>query len=410
MKFMSDTSLSELVAKIKEGFFPIKTVSTDTGAQNADLDEYKANGIYIITGDGADVQPGSSRYGYLFVLKHSAANIAQLWIDRNPDSWYSDYPIFCRRYNGAFGTWTSWVQFPSVRDWDTLRTSISGKLDSSDFTLSNITGTLSIEKGGTGATDKFSAITNLAYNIVSGGPPYTKDLNYYTAQTISCFTSVAATSHIPTGSNGVGMLVVITPDRNDLYQIWIELSSNTTDTFIRTRISNTWSNWEKITNANELQTALSGKLDASDFTLANITGTLPVNKGGTGATTASGALSNLGITTTEYTPTELNNCTVTACKVYKTLDRVYLEGYISVLPTSTSAHYIQAAQLPSECYPPANTRGMAYTKESSNIVSPIALEVTTAGKVVLTGIVGVQSGSSYARQNIYFSTSYRVDN
>ena len=366
MKFMSDTSLSERVAKIKEGFFPIKTVSTDTGAQNADLDEYKANGIYIITGDGADVQPGSSRHGYLFVLKHSAANIAQLWIDRNPDSWYSDYPIFCRRYNGAFGTWTSWVQFPSVRDWDTLR--------------------------------------------VSGGPPYTKDLNYYTAQTISCFTSVAATSHIPTGSNGVGMLVVITPDRNDLYQIWIELSSNTTDTFIRTKISNTWSNWEKITNANELQTALSGKLDASDFTLANITGTLPVNKGGTGATTASGALSNLGITTTEYTPTELNNCTVTACKVYKTLDRVYLEGYISVLPTSTSPHYIQAAQLPSECYPSANTRGMAYTKESSNIVSPIALEVTAAGKVVLTGIVGVQSGTSYARQNIYFSTSYRVDN
>lgn len=278
MKFMSDTSLSELVAKIKEGFFPIKTVSTDTGAQNADLDEYKTNGIYVITGDGADVQPGSSRYGYLFVLKHSAANIAQLWIDRTPDSWYFDYPVFCRRYNGGAGTWTSWVQFPSVRDWDTLRTSISDKLDSSDFTLSNITGTL------------------------------------------------------------------------------------------------------------------------------------PIDKGGTGATTASGALTNLGITTTEYTPTGLNNCTVTGCNVCKTLDRVYLSGYISVMPTSTSPHYIQAAQLPSECYPPANTRGMAYTKESSNIVSPIALEVTTAGKVVLTGIVGVQSGSSYTRQNIYFSTSYRVNN
>ena len=278
MKFMSDTSLSELVAKIKEGFFPIKTVSTDTGAQNADLDEYKANGIYVITGDGADVQPGSSRYGYLFVLKHSAANIAQLWIDRTPDSWYFDYPVFCRRYNGGAGTWTSWVQFPSVRDWDTLRTSISDKLDSSDFTLSNITGTL------------------------------------------------------------------------------------------------------------------------------------PIDKGGTGATTASGALTNLGITTTEYTPTGLNNCTVTGCNVCKTLDRVYLSGYISVMPTSTSPHYIQAAQLPSECYPPANTRGMAYTKESSNIVSPIALEVTTAGKVVLTGIVGVQSGTSYTRQNIYFSTSYRVNN
>ena len=278
MKFMSDTSLSELVAKIKSGFLPVKTVSTDTGEATADLDEYKTNGIYVITGDGADVKPGNANHGYLIVLKYSSVNTAQLWIDRDPDSWYSDYPIFCRQYNSVSGGWGSWVQFPSVRDWDTLRASISNKLDSSDFTLSNITGTL------------------------------------------------------------------------------------------------------------------------------------PVAKGGTGATTASGALSNLGIATTEYTPTGLNNCTVTACKVYKTLDRVYLEGYISVLPTSTSAHYIQAAQLPSECYPPANTRGMAYTKESSNIVSPIALEVTTAGKVVLTGIVGVQSGSSYTRQNIYFSTSYRVNN
>lgn len=278
MKFMSDTSLSELVAKIKEGFLPVKTVSTDTGEATADLDEYKTNGIYVITGDGADVQPGSSGYGYLFVLKHSAVKIAQLWIDRDPDSWYFDYPVFCRRYNGGAGAWTSWVQFPSVRDWDTLRASISDKLNSSDFTLSNITGTL------------------------------------------------------------------------------------------------------------------------------------PINKGGTGATTASGALSNLGIATTEYTPTGLNNSTVTGCKVYKTLDRVYLEGYINVLPTSTSAHYIQAAQLPSECYPPANTRGLAYIKESTNAVSPIALEVTTAGKVVLTGIVGVQSGSSYTRQNIYFATSYHVDN
>lgn len=143
--------------------------------------------------------------------------------------------------------------------------------------------------------------------------------------------------------------------------------------------------------------------------MSDITGTLPINKGGTGATTASGALTNLGIATTEYTPTAMND-SVLSCKVYKTLDRVYIEGYISVLPTSTSAHQIRAANLPEACRPTTNSRGLAYIKGSDNAVSPIALEVTTTGNMIFTGIVGVQSGSSFSRQTVYFSTSYRVDN
>ena len=273
MKFMSDTSLSELVTKIKNGFLPFKTVSTDTGEDSADLDTYKTSGIYVISGDGADEKPGTSKYGYLIVLNNGFFKTAQIWIDRDVDSYYLDFPIYCRQYSST--EWKSWVRYPSCED------------------------------------------------------------------------------------------IVLLQD---------------------------------------------GKLNTSDFTTDIIAGILPINKGGTGAITASGALTNLGISTTEYTPTGLNNCTVTGCKVYKTLDRVYLEGYISVLPTSTSPHQIQSAQLPNECYPPANTRGIAYIKGSDNVVSPIALEVTTNGKVVLTGIVGVQSGSSYTRQNIYFSTSYHVDN
>jgi hypothetical protein len=71
MKFMSDTSLSELVTKIKNGFLPVKEISTDTGESSADLDTYQTTGIYIITGDGADDAPGNSRYGYLVVFKFS---------------------------------------------------------------------------------------------------------------------------------------------------------------------------------------------------------------------------------------------------------------------------------------------------------------------------------------------------
>ena len=280
MKFMSDTSLSELVAKIKEGFLPIKEVRASTLDGTIDLDSFLTSGIYIIYGMGAAVSPHNAT-GYLIVLSFA----------------YDQYTSLCEQI---------WVDRNLTTD-----------------------------------TDK---------------------------------------------SPGV---------------------------YLRSCNDGSWTVWKGLTNETDYEyviTSLEDKLDSSDFTLTNITGTLPINKGGTGAITASGALTNLGISTTEYTPTGLNNCTVTGCKVYKTLDRVYLEGYISVLPTSTSAHQIQAAQLPNECYPPANTRGIAYIKGSDNVVSPIALEVTTNGKVVLTGIVGVQSGSSYTRQNIYFSTSYHVDN
>lgn len=273
MKFMSDTSLSELVTKIKNGFLPFKTVSTDTGEDSADLDTYKTSGIYVISGDGADEKPGTSRFGYLIVLNNGFFKTAQIWIDRDVDSYYLDFPIYCRQYN--YTEWQGWVRYPSCED------------------------------------------------------------------------------------------IILLQD---------------------------------------------GKLNTSDFTTDIIAGILPINKGGTGAITASEALTNLGISTTEYTPTGLNNCTVTGCKVYKTLDRVYLEGYISVLPTSTSPHQVRAANLPEACRPTVNSRGLAYIKSNDNVVYPIALEVTTTGNAIFTGIVGVQSGSSFSYQTVYFSTSYHVDN
>ena len=82
MKFMSDTSLSELVTKIKNGFLRVQEISTDTGESSADLDAYQTTGIYIITGDGADDAPGNSRYGYLVVFKFSSSVLAQFWVER----------------------------------------------------------------------------------------------------------------------------------------------------------------------------------------------------------------------------------------------------------------------------------------------------------------------------------------
>lgn len=280
MKFMSDTSLSELVTKIKEGFLPIKEVHASTPDGTIDLDSFLTSGIYIIYGMGAAVSPHNAT-GYLIVLSFA----------------YDQYTSLCEQI---------WVDRNLTTD-----------------------------------TDK---------------------------------------------SPGV---------------------------YLRSCNDGSWTVWKGLTNETDYEyviTSLEDKLDSSDFTLTNITGTLPINKGGTGATTASGALTNLGIATTEYTPTALNNCTVTGCKVYKTLDRVYLEGYISVLPTSTSPHQVRAANLPEACRPTVNSRGLAYIKSNDNVVSSIALEVTTTGNAIFTGIVGVQSGSSFSYQTVYFSTSYHVDN
>lgn len=389
MKFMSDTSLAELVTKIKDGFLPVKSITAIRNADNANLNNYLTTGVFVIGGMGADTVPGDLRIGYLIVLKYSSTSVAQFWIEKNVDSTYLDYPVFCRHFEHS--SWSNWARLPSVENISDLQTAVNGKVNTSDFTLSNITGTLSIAKGGTGATDKYNALANLMYNIVpSSTPPYAKDLSYYATQTISYFSSsAAATGNIPTGSSGVGMLIVITPERGDLYQVWIEMSSGH-DTYVRSRIANTWSSWEKIT------------------------GTVAVAKGGTGATTAAAARTNLGLATTDYTSsvTALNSTDVTNLRVYKTLDRVFVEGYVSVLPTSTSQHHIIAAQLPTECTPTVTARGTAYRKPSGYTTDSkvYPFEVTTSGRIVVIGIIGTQTDSTFERQSIYISTSYHVDN
>ena len=312
MKFMSDTSLSELVTKIKNGFLPVKEISTDTGESSADLDTYQTTGIYIITGDGADDPPGDNKRGYLIVLKDSIFALAQFWIERYVDSFYLDFPVYCRQCKVR--TWSDWTQYPSwsyvefldsdlrstinnkIQDSTTATTStwssnkintqLGNKLDASDFTLSNITGTLPITKGGTGATTRSDAYKNLSFEVhtcttLSQDNTYYTDAdslteagNYYLQRPNGGTAPVISVSENPVN----GWLMVIPGSGTQVKQLFYRFGSATTHyhIFVRTKLNTGWSAWERL------------------FTTRDV---IPIANGGTGAAIASAALENLGIST-----------------------------------------------------------------------------------------------------------------
>lgn len=125
---------------------------------------------------------------------------------------------------------------------DIIDTALNNKADKN---LSNVTGTLPISKGGTGATTTANALSNLGV---------TTALSDKADKNLSNVTGTLAISKGGTGA---------TTAANALTNLGID-------------------------------TALDNKADKD---LSNITGTLPIAKGGTGATTAANALTNLGIDT-----------------------------------------------------------------------------------------------------------------
>lgn len=354
-KFMSDNSLSELVTKIKGGFLPVKKISS---LSQVNLNDYTTTGVYIIGGAGASNSPGSLLgIGYLIVITYANNNTSQFWIDKALSTSDFDFSAFFRQSINS--SWTSWVQIPNETK---LTTELSKKLDKTNYSLSTITGTLSIAKGGTGATDKSTALANLAYNTVVSGD--STDLNSYTSQAINCFTStVPAASNIPTGSSGVGMLAVVTSDRTDLYQVWFEMSSGKTDMFMRTRISGTWSSWGKVYNTND------------------DTGFVNPSLAGVGS--------------------EVSNCFV--CK---RAGMTTINGYVVATPTSTSASSVIVARLSSEYYPNTERVTAVCINESVSENIYYTVLVNTNGYISIRNVAKIEGVNT---QTFRFNITYPSD-
>lgn len=354
-KFMSDTSLSELVTKIKDGFLPVKKISS---LSQVNLNDYTTTGVYIIGGAGASNSPGSLLgIGYLIVITYANNNTSQFWMDKALSTSDFDFSAFFRQSINS--SWTSWVQIPNETK---LTTELSKKLDKTNYSLSTITGTLSIAKGGTGATNKSTALANLVYNTVASGD--STDLNSYTTQTINCFTStVPAVTNIPTGSSGVGMLAVVTSDRTDLYQVWFEMSSGKTDMFMRTRISGTWSSWGKVYNTN----------DDSGFVNPSLAGV---------------------------------GSEVSHCFVSKKAGFVNVTGYVRAVPTSTTASTVTTATVP-EGYRPTRDAVTSFCVNES--VSPNtlhAVQIATNGNINIRNVVKTTASNQVFRLNITYPSDF----
>lgn len=223
-------------------------------------------------------------------------------------------------------------------------------------TMSDVSGTLPISKGGTGATDKFSAMANIAYNIVASGN--STNLNSYTAQTVSVFSAeVPATTNLPNGSNGVGMLVTITADRTDLSQIWIGMTSGKSDTFIRTKVNNIWSDWGKIYNTND------------DLPAANHV--------------------KSGIATND----------VSTSTIFKRAGVNYFVGYIITAPTSTTASTVTVGYIP-ELYRGTGTVYCVAYNATENTHHTCA--IYSSGSIRVNDVVK----TSNATQNFYISAQW----
>ena len=186
----------------------------------------------------------------------------------------------------------------------TLNASDVGAAESNHtHSTSDITsGTLPIARGGTNATSASTALSNL------GGVPTTRTINskalssditlgvtdigaasyevkyeedFNNMKTPGLYTMVVG-SNKPTENMCHSLIVNRSYDQNDFVQ-QIAIEESTYEVYMRYCSDTSWSSWKKFS------------MDGHSHATSDITsGTLPINRGGTGATTASTALSNLG--------------------------------------------------------------------------------------------------------------------
>ncbi len=203
----------------------------------ADLNDITSPGTYYFATNSTILnKPATNSLGVLFVMYETQTGGALYQISLSASR------IYYRRK--LTNNWSAW------------------------FSLSTSADTIPVENGGTGATTAAGARTNLGLEDVAHLDTFTTatDLNTLTAP--GCYTYASSASNKPASDSGVVYILTV-----QTYTYQIAVSYN--NIYIRRKTSSqTWSTWYKILK----------DLDV-----------IPVNKGGTGATTAADARTNLGL-------------------------------------------------------------------------------------------------------------------
>ena len=169
-------------------------------------------------------------------------------------------------------------------------------------TITDLTGILPISQGGTNATSASAALSNLgavpttrtinskvlSSNITLnasdvGAAPYEVKYNvdFDDMKTPGLYTMVVGDNR-PTGDVCHSLIVNRSYDEDDFVQ-QIAIKESTYEVYMRYCSNTSWSNWKKFS------------MDGHSHAASDITsGILPITMGGTGATTASDAVENLG--------------------------------------------------------------------------------------------------------------------
>lgn len=281
-------------------------------AGEVDLDTILADGNYSQT-SSAEVASGanypSGIAGHLRVV--SSGSNTMIW------QYYTTYTTtnptnYLRtRYNS---TWGAWRQVADQADLTALVDVYAAKSHKHSLSSSDITGTLPLNQGGTGATTAAAARTALAVPStsisvkagagLSGGGTLAANRTLQVVFEGSGTKDSAARSdhehtslesaggrlyfHATTGAlyHFVGSTRVFTAGSDGSFSLdtaGVSVSSSGT-------ISGAKMSWSDITSK---PSTFTPSTHGHALTDSNITGTLPVNQGGTGATTASAARSNI---------------------------------------------------------------------------------------------------------------------
>ena len=327
---------------------PHKVTTTQIGAvpyevkYNADFDDMTTPGFYtMINGDNTPM------YGRNFSLIVNKADTNDLVQQIAVSEFWGE--VYLRQYE--YGDWSPWESFsmehhrhaashitsgklsiarggtnaatasdalsnlggvPTTRTINSKALSSNITLNASDVgaaesthehSMSDITsGILPISKGGTNATSASSALSNL------GGVPTTRTINskalsnkitldasdvraasyevkyeedFNNMKTPGLYTMIVGDNR-PTGDMCHSLFVNRSYDEDDFVQ-QIAIEESTYEVYMRYCSNTSWSNWKKF--------SMDGHSHAANDITSEI---LSITRGGTGSTTASGALANLG--------------------------------------------------------------------------------------------------------------------